>query len=329
MCQICFYGCLSARKGVFFYLVIKMKTYTQVRFFLGIDGGGTKTAFRFEDGDGNVLAELTLGPSNPNDVGTDGCKEVLKKGIDRVCAGVDLSEVAVFAGIAGGLAAKNKAEISCFLSFFNFGFCANGSDVDNALEAALSGGDGVAVIAGTGTVAFAQKNGERKRIGGWGYLIDSGGSGYNIGRDALEAALRDLDGRGERTLLTEKLSEHFGNSLPEAIPEIYSGGKRIIASLAPLVFEACEDGDGTAAAIIGKNAAAIAELINTAAGFCSDEGVRAVVCGGLSARADLITGMIAPSLRENITLEFTNKQQVEGAVACARKGWENVKNRNA
>lgn len=306
-----------------------MKTDTQVRFFLGIDGGGTKTAFRLEDAGGKIISEFTLGPSNPNDVGTDGCKEVLKKGIVKACAGVDLSEVAVFAGIAGGLGATNKAAISAFISSLGVGFCANGSDADNAIEMALSGGDGVAVIAGTGIVAFAQKNGERKRIGGWGYLIDSGGSGYNIGRDALEAALRDLDGRGEHTVLTEKLSEHFGNSLTEAIPEIYSGGKRIIASLAPLVFEACEDGDGTAAAIIGKNAAAIAELINTAAVFGSDEVVRAVVCGGLSARADLISGMVDPLLRKNIRLEFTDKQQVEGAVACARKGWENVKNRNA
>lgn len=288
-----------------------------IRYFLGIDGGGTKTTFLLEDAEGNGKAQCVLGPSNPNDIGMERCLEILRAGIDCVTAGMDRSEIAVFAGIAGSLGGDHALQIRKVLEGMQFGFASNGSDTDNALELCLRGGDGVAVIAGTGSVAFAQNHGERKRVGGWGYLLDSGGSGYNLGRDALEAAFRAHDGRGPETILHDRIEAHLKKPLEDAVPELYGGGKRLIASLAPLVFEACDEEDAVATDILEKNADYLAELIRTAAGFVEKRPVRVVVCGGLAARSDLLEGRIKAKLDDTFELGFCNESMVRGAVMCA------------
>lgn len=290
-----------------------------VRFYLGIDGGGTKTAFCLEDADGKIVARCELGPSNPNDVGMERCASVLRSGILEVTAGINRREIAVFAGLAGGISDSNVDGIRKALSQYEFGFADNGSDVDNALEMCLHGGNGVAVIAGTGSIAFAQKDGMRQRVGGWGYLLDGGGSGYDLGRDALAAAFRALDGRGGKTVLTELLEAQLQKPLEQAIPEIYTGGKKLIASLAPLVFEACAAGDVEAVKVLRSNAAFLAELIGAAAKFVDDPAAPVVICGGLTHRADLLGKYIKEFLKDAYDLRFCSDAMVTGAVMCARR----------
>ncbi len=298
----------------------------EIRYFLGIDGGGTKTAFLLEDKDGTAVAQCTLGSSNPNDIGMEGCAAVLDAGIREVTAGIDRREAAVFAGLSGGGSGANPQRIARVLAQYGFGSVSNGSDTENALEICLQGGDGVAVIAGTGSIAFAQRDGKRKRIGGWGYLIDSGGCGYTLGRDALDAALRAFDGRGEPTVLLEELSAHFQKSLELAIPEIYSGGKRLIASLCPIVFAAARKGDRTAEAILRQNSDYLAGLIREAVKF-SGKDAPVVICGGLANEAETLRGLLTAQLGEDIHLQFNTKPMVHGAVLCARRNY--AENRNA
>ena len=238
---------------------------TEITHYLGIDGGGTKTAFLLENEQGEVVAEVTLGSTNPNDIGFERCFAILEEGITEVTEGIDRSHIAVFAGIAGGgLSGKNVELIAQKLASLGFGFYHNGSDVENALEVALHGENGVAVIAGTGTIAFAQENGTRHRVAGWGYLFDGGGSGFDIARDAFEACFRDVDGRGGHTAMTAAFEKKLGSSLPDAIPSLYAGGKRLVASFAPLVFEAARNGDPTALFIVERNAVCLARIVATA-----------------------------------------------------------------
>ena len=293
-----------------------------IRYFLGIDGGGTKTAFRLESADGVVLAESEGGASNPNDVGMQRCEEVLAAGMAEVTAGIDLREVAVYAGLAGGMSGDNAQRICRILSSMKCGWADCGSDVDNALELCLHGGDGVMVIAGTGSIAFAQNKGIRHRVGGWGYLLDGGGSGYDIGRDGLNAAFRALDGRGTATVLTELLEAQLHKSLPQAVPDIYSGGKRFIAALAPLVFEAADCGDRTAQDILAQNGAYIAELIRRGVSHLDDPAAPVVICGGLAHREERLRPYIEPHLEGEHPLSFNTRPIVTGAVMCARRLYE-------
>lgn len=130
------------------------------------------TEFLLTDAEKNEISRIVLGPSNPNDIGMDNVKTILEQGIHKVCYGINLREVSVFAGLAGGITGDNQKIINEFLPCFNFGVYSNGSDTESVLEMALGGNDGIVVIMGTGIISFTQVKGKRHRIGGWGYLID-------------------------------------------------------------------------------------------------------------------------------------------------------------
>lgn len=255
--------------------------------YLAIDGGGTKTEGLLCDGAGHVLARAVRGSSNPNDVGRAASGALLT----ALCAELagDRPIDALFAGISGAIGNIDVLERSLVGVADRVRV---GSDAVNLL--ALAGGEGSAcLIAGTGSVCFARRDGVLHRIGGWGYLLDKGGSGYDLGRDALDAVLRAHDGRGETTALTARLEVALGTCASDAIPAIYAGGKTLIASLAPHVFDAAAEGDTVSLAILDRNADALAELVKAAAerlgGRCR------ILAGGslLTARDALFDRLVA------------------------------------
>lgn len=298
--------------------MIEKKASAHIRYLLGIDGGGTKTEFLLTDIDGNEIKRIFLGASNPVNIGIENTKEILKQGILQICSGVSLHDVSLFAGLAGGKSGNNKDLINEFLSGFGFGAFDNGSDTDNALEIALKGENGVAVIMGTGIVAFSQADGVRRRIGGWGYLIDRGGSGFAFGAHALESALKYIDKRGGSPLLLQLIEARLNAPLPDSIPEIYRGGAAFVASFAPTVFEAYKKSDKEAERIIDTNAREAAEIIRTGCSFLSGKEKKAVICGGMCRQKDILKPFLEKHTGKDISLIFSSEPQVNGAVALAK-----------
>ena len=237
--------------------------------FAGVDGGGTKTELLLCRRDGRILARLRTEGCNPNDIGLEPAFAILSSGIRRLLelGGAEEDRVAsLFAGLSGGSTGDLQPRINRLLrdAFPQIGQIENGSDAVNILTAGLGAGDGCAVICGTGSACFVRTGGVIRRIGGWGYLLDRYGSGYDIGRDAVIAALRQQDGRGRATLLTRLLEEKLGQPVPAAVSELYRGGKRLLASFAPLVFAAQAAGDQAACDILDRNMEELAGLINAA-----------------------------------------------------------------
>ena len=196
------------------------------------------------------------------------------------------------------------------------------SDVQILLSGELPWGDGACIICGTGSACFLRRGEELIRIGGWGYLLDSGGSGYDIGRDALEAVLRAHDGRGEPTALTEGLRAHLGGDVHTRITEIYREGKPYIAACAPCVFAAAKEGDAVALAILSRNARALAEYVEAAWAHLSTGALSVVMGGSISQReADLWLPLVAsrvdPAICPRITV--ATAPPVFGAVVEAAK----------
>lgn len=291
----------------------------KTEYFLGIDGGGTKTEFLLEDTSGKCVSHLTLSPSNPNTIGIAQCESILEEGITEVCSSVDRNKVSAFAGLSGG-EGNNRIQLHKFFSKFSFDVYDCDGDIENALELTIGDSDGITVIADTGINGFAQKSGRRSQISGWGCLIDSAGSGYNIGRDALEAAMRDIDGRGEKTILRSMIESRLHTRLTEAIPDIYREGKHKIASFAKLTFEAYRNNDATAIRIINRNACAIAEIITAASKkFSGAAAVKTVVCGGLCNSSDILMPIVSSAVPDFINLSFTDEPMVIGAVKRAKK----------
>lgn len=308
---------------------ILMSKPTEIRYYLGIDGGGTKTEFVLADQSGTVLRQKRLGASNPNDIGIKAAIDVLDEGILEICDGLSKREISVFAGIAGGTTGDHPDRIADALARHRFGKAANGSDAQNAVAASLGKKNGVTVIMGTGAIAFAQSEGSLYRVGGFGYLFGDGGSGFAIGRDGILAALKDEAGYGERTLLTQLVKEKCGgNSILERLSDFYKEGKRTVASYAPLVFEALDAGDDIAERIVRENMEEIAELIRAAARHLDDKnGIRAVLCGGLTHCHSRILPIIREALGlrpESYTIEICTKSTVYGALLLA--GMEETNN---
>ena len=291
-------------------------------YFLGIDGGGTKTAFRLVDAKGAVIRTVYAGASNPNDIGIERALAVLADGIRRACEGIPLACITAFAGIAGGgLTGDRAAQIRGFLEQFGFFAFENGSDIENLIGLAPCD-DCVLVIMGTGFIVYSVKGEERKRISGWGQLFDEGGSGYTIGRDAIAAVLAETDGSGAPTALSTLLSERLGESAEMHLVRFYQGGKQYIASFADLVFRAASAGDAAARAILENNMRFAAQKIETAL-RCHACKVPVFFAGGISAAQETVFPLLKqnPALSESVLIRL-DREPVEGALNRAKAIYE-------
>jgi len=295
---------------------------TQIKYLLGIDGGGTKTEFLLTDMSGKEIKRVILGPSNYVDIGMQSTLNILWEGVTQVCGGIDKREISVFAGLAGGVGTENERKINKFLYNFGFEKVGNDADTENALEIALNGDDGIVVIMGTGVIAFVQHGGKCWRIGGWGYLIDRGGSGYNFGSDAIEAAYKYFDGRDGSEIIFEIIQERTGKSFPDFISDIYSGGKAYIASFADVVFRAFEEGDRYAENIIMRNVNEVCEMIKIGRNIIGKKRPKTVICGGLCQRKEILACFFEKCLGKEAVPEFLEEPMVNGAILLAKKNAE-------
>ena len=290
---------------------------SSIKYLLGIDGGGTKTEFLLTDLNGKEIGRLFFGASNPVSTGIKNTYNILNKGIKEICKGLNPSEISVYAGIAGAKSGDNQTLINTFLSELGFASYNCGSDVDLALEVALKGENGVAVIMGTGIVAYARCGEKLHRAGGRGYMIDKGGSGFHFGSDALNSAFEFIDGRGGSETILKLVEKKLGKSLEASVGEIYGGGTAFVASFAPAVFEAFGLGDVAASQIIDRNAYEAAKIINGARKFLNNNDNKIVVCGGLCKQKEILYPYLTKYIEGDFSLEFLKEPMVNGAVSLA------------
>ncbi len=246
------------------------------QYVMGIDGGGTKTIGVLMEDSGKVLARTVGESSNFQVVGGEKLGQVIKRIFDdlRKAAGVTVQSIDhLFAGLAGAGRPADRSAISEVLTTLRLAESYTvDSDAAAALGGAFAGGPGVILISGTGSICFGKdETGNLVRCSGWGYLLGDEGSGYFIGQQAIIAALKDLDGRGEQTSLRKVIEKKYDlASIDLIISQIYSGkiDRTEIAGIAPLVFEQAEIGDAVAQNIIttagrelGKVVAAVAKKL--------------------------------------------------------------------
>ena len=286
-------------------------------YYLGIDGGATKTAFVLCDETGRTVSRCVLSSCNPVDVGIAETKRILSAGIAEVCSQIPFGKISVFAGISGSVSGNYQHEISGFLAGFGFAECANGSDIENAVSLALNGRDGIVSILGTGNVIIVKKGDQRFRIGGYGYFFDDGGSGFDIGKACLRSALKAGDSSGKPTVLRSMCEEKLGAPVLERLAVIYEKGKSFIASFAPLVFEACRQRDPVAEEILHVSMAHLAADIRAAAQYFSPHKPTVYLLGGLCREADILVPILREQLADAVRIEVIGKPQYLGALKNA------------
>ncbi|MBQ7363211.1 MAG: helix-turn-helix domain-containing protein [Clostridia bacterium] len=284
--------------------------------YIGIDGGGTKTEFVLFLADGEILGRTVLSSTNPNTVGMEDALSVLKRGIDTLLPLAKSRILGIYAGMAGMLSGDNQARVASFLTeSYPHIPSAVTTDIYNVIASATRLDRCIAAIAGTGTVVYAKVGNEVHRFGGWGYLLDEGGSGFDLGREALRAVLRENEGYGERTALTPLIEEKLGSQPFARITELYSGAPASIAALSPLVFKAAEDGDRVARDIIKDGARHLAARI-TEARARYETGDTVVISGGLMNASSLWLPMLCEELSFEPRIVVPRLPQIFGA--CRR-----------
>lgn len=256
-----------------------------MKLLVGIDGGGTKTDMVLCDSDGNVLKRCIGPATNPTSITLHTAKSRLQemlKGILEDHGALQTPISGLYAGISGCGIPENQQffESAIRAMLPNGQHIFVGSDAINAINSAIGTKDGLVAISGTGSCVYARFAGQMHRAGGWGYLLGDEGSGYDLGRSALVAALRAHDGRGSQTLLTELCVRQLGKPVYDAIPELYRDGKRNIASFAPCLMQAAESGDTVALQLLCQSAKSLCETIVAAGRWLPEGIVKLVVMSG-------------------------------------------------
>ncbi len=232
-------------------------------YLLGIDGGGSKTEAILCRADGVCAARVCLSGCNPNDIGFSAAADVVLSAARLVREGCTGKVVSLCAGIAGISTGDHLVRLRQLLSdaFPHLDIILE-SDAAIALSNGLLREDGCLLLSGTGVVGLSRRDGQWKRFGGFGYLLDHGGSGYDFGRDLFYAVLCRAEGRGPETLLTSLLEERLGCPAKEALPIVYRLGRSYLAAFAPLVFQAAERQDKVALDIVKKNGEELGKLVS-------------------------------------------------------------------
>lgn len=232
-------------------------------YLLGLDGGGTKTEVLLCTAEGQVVGHAIGGPSSLTGQREEDAFSHIRQTLEEAMAplgGLEAPIAAYYAGISGAGLPANQQRFRKLLQSLLPGAEQGdvGSDAVNALSAGIGGEDGIIAIAGTGSSVFARREGIMHQVGGWGYLLGDEGSGFDLGRRALMAALRCLDGRGPQTTLLAMCQEKAGSALRQWIPDLYSQDtKARIASFAPVLLSAAQGGDEVA---MGELRAAAADM---------------------------------------------------------------------
>lgn len=289
-------------------------------YYLGIDGGATKTVFQLVDKFGNKMDEIILGSSNPWDIGQDAAFRVLDQGIRECCKKVPMRKISVYAGISGGTSRGIQGKITAFLNNYHFNRVQNGSDSHSGTRVALGRDNGMAVMLGTGTVCIIQKDGQLVRRGGFSHLIERGGSGYCIGSDGVLAARKAEEGCGKETLIRKLILEdaNYHSMLEFSSEKI--GTKRGLASFAPYVLEACRMGDEVAHEILMFNMEEIANFIRSALNVLDERPCKIVLIGGLLKHADILVPMIKEHLKDELEcfdISVCKEPIIKGALLLA------------
>lgn len=275
-------------------------------YFLGIDGGGTKTSFSLIDEKGNLLTRVIKGTCHPAQIGFENLEKLLFEGLDEITKEMKISKTDInysYLGLAGfGIVKEIADKIAIVVSkvFKEMKYTLN-SDVRVAIAGALACEDGINIVAGTGSIVLALKDEELKRCGGWGYSVGDEGSAYWIGKKSLEIFSKECDGRVEKgPLYNIFVNELLLNDNYDIIPYVNNTLKcdrGEIAKLARLCSMAAIEGDNAAIKIFEEAAKELSEMVIVLLKIFKDEKVPISYTGGVFKCGDLILKPLMDNLR--------------------------------
>lgn len=296
-------------------------------YFIGVDGGGTKTEAILYNEQFGILDSVIERASNPQSTSFRSSIDVVNRIIDRFLDFPHLPErasVYLSMGIAGlGRESDRQKWLTLFQtncsSLSRISMVELANDAVIALYSGTYGKNGIVSICGTGSITFGINDNKLERIGGWGHLVDADrGSGYSIGYEALKAVFNMYDGIGTDTIITNLiLKKEQVHKVPELVHKIYQTNdeKNKIASFATTVLEAATLEDEVAVEIIEKTAKYIATLGVTLHErlFLAQQKIPFVLVGGVF-QSQRMMDQVAANVPRYLEITTTELSPVMGAV---------------
>ena len=261
-----------------------------MRLFLGVDGGQSSTTALLGDETGRVLGTGKGGPCNHAAAGEGTVKlqRAVQDSVGAACAEAGLDPSAVrFAAACFGMSGGPDDKRSILGELLRADRLLVTTDAEIALAGAVEAGQGIVVIAGTGSIALGRGgSGRLVRAGGWGYIFGDEGSAFDIVRQALRAALRMEEGWGPPTTLRDLLLEATAAPTSnELLHRFYTPHwyRAKVASLAPLVDRAAGAADPIAVEILSAAAHHLATLAGSVRAqiWKDEEAVEVAYLGGV------------------------------------------------
>jgi glucosamine kinase len=296
-------------------------------FYLGIDGGASKTACLVGD-ESSVLGRGTGGSSNLVRVAEARARESLGEAISQACAQAGITP-AQLTRTCVGMAGAAREEISEVarraMTDLVSGEVEIVGDMVIALEAAFGGDPGVVVIAGTGSIAYgANAEAQIARAGGWGFAVSDEGSGYWIGRAAVSGVMRAHDAGDCPPLLENIMKCWKVETFEQLVLAANASPPPDFAALFPVVLSAAEANDPLARDVLtraGNELAALAKIVVRRV-FAEGGNVPVAMSGGVFANSALVRQVFYNSLRSeypDAAVKSAVVEPVQGALALARK----------
>jgi N-acetylglucosamine kinase-like BadF-type ATPase len=278
--------------------------------YLGIDGGGSKTAFLLVDEYYNEVCHLHSGPSNHLSVGAQAARESITDGVSRLTERPNI----VCAGFAGAGRPDSVAFYKEVLqSLLPGAQIIIESDAFIASIGAIGIDPGILLIAGTGSIVIGrEKDRTMFRVGGWGPYFGDEGSGFWIGREAIRAGLRSIDVQAP-TEFTERVAARLGVKSVSDVVGAWAGGKLGVPEIAGLFPEVVSTYPAEPAKqILTEAAAHLRSLVEIASKRTGVEDCRKSLSGSVACH---------PVMRELIGLTFEEPRHSPewGAVIWARQ----------
>ena len=273
---------------------------------VGVDAGGSTTSVAVSQG-GALVREVEGPAANATTLGVDDAADAIVATVRKALA--ERHADAVFVGAAGSGREETARTLEGLIgSAFRGARVVVGDDAAIALRAAVPDGPGAVVVAGTGSVAYAENGGRRVRVGGLGYRIGDEGSAYAIGMAAVRHYGRVLDGRARRDETSDLVARTLDAPDRDAyVAALYDAPivPARFAVMAPSIIAFAGKGNFIATRIVQEASQELGNLVKSvvAQAGLTDTSPAIVLAGGL--------------LRENSLLSFLLATRIVGDVPGA------------
>jgi glucosamine kinase len=296
-------------------------------FFLGIDGGGTRTSCLIGD-EKSVLGSGSAGASNVLRVGEAAARVALVQAIRQACDAAKINPAEIgrtCVGVAGAARPEVGEVVRRIVAETVSGEIEIVGDMVIALHAAFGVGPGIVVIAGTGSIAYGRNSvGKIARAGGWGFAVSDEGSGHWIGRAAVSAALRHADQSEDVSPLLQAIMKVWDIEDRDGLVMAANASPAPdFAALFPSVLDAANSGESLAVSVLRRAGCELAALAKIVLGrlFFNADTVPVDMSGGVFANSALVREVFYNELRARcpqIAMAEKIAHPVQGALNLAR-----------